>query len=411
MLARVSAARAASERTASWRLPAGLYCGVLAVLVAVSWLVTATISPYVNAEPHDSFPGSGALAGWVQWDAIWYQRIAQSGYSGHRAGMQSPVAFFPGYPLAMRLGAYLVASDLLAGILLTVASGLASAVLFWNWCRERMSSTVTTAAAAASIATTSTSLLLLYPYSYYLYGVVYADALFIAATLTAFTALERDRPWLAGIAGAVATFCRPVGIAVAVGLAVRALERRGALQRFRRFGIPTRVDLKRAKPSDGLVLLSLSGLVGYSAFLWTRFGNPILFSSVQQYWGQPATPATWFKPRFFGHIVINPERYYTWGLVAQALLACAAVALVPAVWRRFGSGYGIYTLLVLGIPFVGSKDFQGLGRYVLAAFPVFLLVGQYLAVERPWLTRRVVTISGGLLVLLSAGFAHGLYLA
>lgn len=77
------------------------------------------------------------------------------------------------------------------------------------------------------------ALFLLYPYAFYLYGAVYADALFVLAALGALLLLEADHVWLAGLAGAVATAARPVALVVVVGLAVRALERRGVFPQGR----------------------------------------------------------------------------------------------------------------------------------------------------------------------------------
>ena len=49
-----------------------------------------------------------------------------------------------------------------------------------------------------------------------------------------------------------------------------------------------------------------------------------------------------------------------------------ALALVPAVFKRVGWGYGVYCLVVLALPALSSKDFQGMGRYAIAAFPVLV---------------------------------------
>ena len=45
------------------------------------------------------------------------------------------------------------------------------------------------------------------------------------------------------------------------------------------------------------------------------------------------------------------------------------VATIPAVVRRFGWRYGAYVGVLVLVPAVGSQDFQGLGRYLLGAFP------------------------------------------
>ena len=60
--------------------------------------------------------------------------------------------------------------------------------------------------------------LLLFPYAWYLYGAVYADALFVLCAIGAFYLVEKDRPVLAGLVAAVATATRPVGIAMVIGL-------------------------------------------------------------------------------------------------------------------------------------------------------------------------------------------------
>jgi hypothetical protein len=132
--------------------------------------------------------------GW--WDGWWYVGIARRGYQFFRPGRQSPVAFFPAYPLAMRYLARFVGGPLMAGFLISVSSGFAGAVLFHRWCVAKL---------GGPKARLAVVLLLLYPFAFYLMGAVYADALFIAATLASFLALEDDRPVLAGLAAIVAT--------------------------------------------------------------------------------------------------------------------------------------------------------------------------------------------------------------
>ena len=69
--------------------------------------------------PSVFFVGRPWLAGWIRWDSGWYGMIASRGY-WYLPGRQSPVAFFPGYPTAMRAGGWLVGNVFLAGILVTL---------------------------------------------------------------------------------------------------------------------------------------------------------------------------------------------------------------------------------------------------------------------------------------------------
>jgi hypothetical protein len=180
---------------------------------------------------------------------------------------------------------------------------------------------------------------------------------------------------------------------------------------------------------DAGVLLSLTGLVAWCVYLWTRFGDPLLFSRIQgaQGWDQGDGPRTWLKVTFFQRVKNLPfwlsdsiagtndhhphpwtESAYSLGVVLQALCLVGALLLVPLVVRHLGWGYGAYVLTLLLIPLLGTKDFQGVGRYALAAFPCFAIIGRHLAARTP---ARVVWFlsSGALLLLLSSAYARGYY--
>jgi hypothetical protein len=253
--------------------------------------------------------------------------------------------------------------------------------------------------------------LLLWPYGYYLFGAVYADAMFLAALLGAFVLLELDQPVAAGLAGAVATATRPVGAAVILGLVLCTLYRRQVVTRS---SGRVHVDVRRLRGRDFGVLLSVGGLALYMAYLAARFGNPLAFVEAEKApgWVQDASARVWLKYAFWHRLVELPTSgtQYFAAIAFQAVLVLGLLALVPLVGRRLGWGYASYTLVVLVMPLLGSKDFQGLGRYALAAFPVFAVIGDGLQ-RRP--RARVVWLgaSAGVLLFLTAAYSRGAYLA
>ena len=115
---------------------------------------------------------------------------------------------------------------------------------------------------------------------------------------------------------------------------------------------------------------------------------------------------------FFERLADYPHDgvWYTTGLVVQAVLAIGILALTPRVVRKFGWAYAGYVVVVLAIPLVGSKDFQGMGRYLLAAFPLFAVAGELLA-ERPTAKVWVLGASSVALAVLSSLYARGWYVA
>jgi hypothetical protein len=309
------------------------------------------------------------LEGLCRWDAGWFATIASKGY-WYDPSRQSPVAFYPLYPLLMRALATVVGPYFLAGILIAMASGLATVVLTHRWIRERLGN---------GIARTTLWVFLLYPFSIFLFGAVYSDALFICTTVAAFMCLERNRPGMAGLFGAAATATRAVGLAVVVGLALRAAERRGVFGRAGQRGL----HLDRLRAADAGVLLSLAGLGAYWTFLWVRFDDPLAWMHAVSApgWDVEPGPRAWFKVVFFTDLFQG-----RWDLtrvrLLHATLALIAYATIPAVWRRFGIGYAVYAFTVISIPVVSSPDFLGAGRYVMPAFPCFAIAGAYLHERR-----------------------------
>jgi hypothetical protein len=386
-------------------------------------------------------------------------------------------------------------------VVVTFLCGLGAAIVFYRWCARR---------ASPQKAATALVLLLVFPYAWYLYGAMYADALFVLCAISAFFLVEKDRPVLAGLVAAVATATRPVGIAMVVGLVAVLLEHRGIIRipwfdrvrdrgwirSFRRddpgsaggagdpggdvddradrspvavgAGVgasagampgtagpdlaPTataplasssaspdrggsaprtrrllgiEVTLGRLRLADFGVLLSFGGLLGWMGYLWATFGDPMLFIEVQSApgWDQGQGPSTWFKDAWidrlghlYGHIRSGPETWnlmtYTLGVTFQAAIVLTFLALIPAVVKRIGWGYAVYVAALIAIPVLGSKDWQGTGRYILGSFPVFLAIagwmvdGHHVWVRRAWVAASAVT-----LVFLTSAYARGYYLA
>ncbi len=321
---------------------------------------------------------------WIRWDAGWYQGIATDGYYFDAAD-QSSAAFFPVYPLLIRGLVRLGADPFLAGIGLSFAFGVLAAAAFSSWANER---------AGEQAASTATWALLLWPFAFFLYGAVYSDALFLWLVVSAFSTLERGRLVAATAFGAVATATRPIAIAVVLGLVARQLEKR------KEAGEPLR-------PVDFLPVLSGLGLAAFMVFLWTRFGDPLAFVHAQAGWSQLTGPEAVLKLGLF-RSVDSPDDLVL--PMLHAVLALSALGVAIAQRHRLGRAYALYVALVLGMPLVSSRDFIGLGRYALAAFPAFLAFAR-VAEPRPRLKWGWLLLSAGLLLLMTVRWAIGHYVS
>lgn len=372
----------------------------LLVFVSVGVLVWIAIWFGNNHLPHDPFfpfregVGDTWFGGFARWDAEWYRTIAREGYV-YFPGVQSSVAFWPTYPIVIRLFSWAFPSIYITGTVVTVLSGAAAVVLLRAWVRRFASN---------AVAMTAVVVLCVFPYSWYLYGVVYSDALFVATAIGAFYLVERDRYAWAGIVGILATAGRPAGLVVAVALVLRVIERRNRAVGSTR--LRDAFDPRSLTRADAPILLSWLGVGAWCTFLWVRFGDPLLFASIEasKGWDQGAGPATWLKFRFFENLVHEPLRWSTIGLVAHGAVVIGALALVPLVRRRLGWAYAAYSLGLVALPLLGTKDFFGAGRYLLGVFPC-ILVASELLVARPRL--RAVLLPLSLLVMLAFAMAFG----
>ncbi|MBD7919118.1 glycosyltransferase family 39 protein [Cellulomonas sp. Sa3CUA2] len=393
-----------SDRRYVWAV-AGVFTGLV---VALSMVVALATRAQRRTDPE--LAGPAWLDGWFQYDSAWYLGIARNGYF-YSPGQQSPVAFFPAYPMSVRGLTEVLGDEQVAGQLLTVLCGLAAVVLFALWVRRRLPRRSAFMAVAA---------VLLYPYAFFLYGPMYADALFMLSAVAAFVLLERRWYLAAGIAGAVATAGRPVGVAVAVGLVVRTLEMLAEDRRARRDAAETDdaprpgwrdvvAAVRDVRPRHLGVLASGLGLAGWCVWLWVEFGHPLAFVEVESApgWNQGVGPRTWFKVIFLGTLLKGPYDIALL-LTLQAVACLCAVLLLRRVQRLFGWGYAAFAAVVLLIPIVGTKDFMGTGRYVLVAFPVMAAAGEFLATRHQrWVAPVVLTVCAVLLTSLTFLFGRG----
>src|SRR5262249_55312466 len=114
-----------------------------------------------------------------------------------------------------------------------------------------------------SIARTATILFLTYPYAMY-YSAGYSEATYLFFTVGAFYFADEERWAPASILCGISTASRGVAIINALALAMIYLEKK----KWR----PKSIDRRAA-----WLLLSATGFIGYSIYLWHAFGQPFAY--------------------------------------------------------------------------------------------------------------------------------------
>jgi hypothetical protein len=373
---------------------------VLAVLTSSRVLfmgVGALATTYLpGADPGgDPLEPPGFLSYWAHWDGAWYSEIATEGYW---ARAPESTAFFPLYPLFVRLGSSVTGGPAVWGVLISLLC-TAFALFFIYRIAENLY--------GVSAARTATLALAFFPTAFFL-NAVYTEALFLALTAGAvWAARVRGNLFLAGVFGALAAATRNLGVLLLIPLFFEWARRRRAL------GL---------RGLAGLALV-LAGLVAYAVYLRQRFGDPLVFARQQSaYWERELTgPLTtlgraWHDAEVGMKYVLDPATLFVGAPAGPSLAASNTLNLVFLVFFLLVMVVGfvvlppdlsIYTSLVVLLPVMTpAPEFplMSLPRFVLGAFPVFMVLGYLLSRSRLALISYLV-LGGGLGVALTALFA------
>ena len=191
-----------------------------------------------------------------QWDARWFLQISLHGYEE----VPQAAAFFPVYPAFVHALAWLTGSELVAGVLISLAGGAVAA-----WVLAEIARSVLGARAAHD----TVLYFALYPVAFVLTS-LYSEGLFLALATGSFLAAMRGRPLLAGVLGGFATGTRLIGLALLPALAILLWRSRDLR------------SLARLAP-----LLLLPAAVGlYALYLDSVIGDPWAFTSAQADWSR-----------------------------------------------------------------------------------------------------------------------------
>jgi hypothetical protein len=360
-------------------------CGAFAVLAwGVRDRAAEAFDPDGVTRPFGAL-GDALVAPGARWDAMWFLRIADEGYEPD----PDRAAFFPLYPLLVRSVGGLLGSDVVAGILVSVAALFGALVLLHRLVALDF---------GRDVARLTVLLVAIFPGALW-FSSVYSEGLFLLLSVAAVWFARTDRWLLAGLLGALAAGTRSAGIVLVVPLAVL----------WWRSG---------RRPADlagvALIPLGLLAFCAYCAAAGLGFGAP--FDAQDAWFREFAGPfgavpaaasAAWDAA---GSILRGDERPtfpYDPARVNLQLfveLLVYAVALAGALWK-LPRAYALYALAALAIPLsypVEQQPLMSLPRFVAVLWPLHL----WLAIVLVRRARARAVIIGVMLVLLGATSAY-----
>ncbi len=295
----------------------------------------------------------------TDWDALWYQRIADVGYTGLPG---ESVRFFPLLPFLTRGLSFLFLGHVtVASFVLVNACALLYALLAYRLALREGLSPEAAARVPWVIALAPAGFVLVMGYTEALYGVLVC-AIFLSM---------RSRHWLVtAVGGVLVGALRPTGVILGLPIlieALRGLRECSWAERLTRFAA---------------VVSPAVGLSAYLGYIWYRFGDPLLPVTVQTVDTLRAGLVVNPLPSLVqaveallgrGPGPISPLVHLVTGAVAVALLVGCARRL-PLSHTAFA---GVTVFLALT-----SRGIQSIERYTASAVPLLLIAAIWLCTQR-----------------------------
>jgi hypothetical protein len=424
--------------------PSRLFLLMLAAYLALTWLYLWFAGAVLHRP--DAPVGfdlgawaSASGAAWARFDSYFFLHIAQYGYTDQGLG-----AFFPLYPLLIRLLAWPLAGHFtLAALLVSWLCAWGSFLCFFRLAQREC---------GPRVARWALLFLALCPVSFFSFA-PYSESLFLLVSLGAIERARAGHLWQASLLAALGMLTRPTGILLLIPLAWewgrRSQRVTRLVSRLKQAGahhtpplsppgtaavhaenppVPPASVLARAGGMPRFAWLSLGliplALLGYMLYLKLRTGNALAFLAGESAWHRHlALP--WETVGLFAiafqraSLAGAPELYAINILDLLLVVVVPALVLYLSLWRkRLWPGAALYqlalTILLVAIPtYPAQIPYEVLlstERFMLPAFPIFLLLGQ-LGDKHPRLARLLLALSLALLLFNTLRFLDGNFIA
>ncbi|HEY6760921.1 MAG TPA: mannosyltransferase family protein [Baekduia sp.] len=326
----------------------------------------------------------------ARWDTVWYLDIAHDGYGGAASGDRA--AFFPLYPMLVRVGGWVVGEPLVAALLVSFACFLLGLAAL-----HRLA-VIEVGPEAARWTVVS---LALFPGSLW-FSAAYSESLFLAASVGAVLCARRERWAWAGVLGALGAATRSAGLLLVIPLALLWWD-----------------AWRRRSPrapwwSAGFVAIVPLGLAAFCGYLAAEGQKATAPFRAQDTWHRAlagpwqgvadGATAAWDGLRQIVHGPPPPLYFDQAGGDAMAvarhnlaLFLCLLIA-VPAVigaFRRLPLAHAAYALCALLLPLsypVVAQPLMSLPRFEAVLYPLFLWLGWWLAHGPAWRRAAVLGV-------------------
>jgi hypothetical protein len=323
---------------------------------------------------------------WQRWDSIWYTKIAERGYSSDDLS----TAFFPLYPLAIRaVITFLPINSVSAGIIVSTFASLVAFLMIFHLVQSTD---------GEMVARRALVYLATYPLAFILFA-AYPEALFLACAVGAWLSAQSGRWAYAGLLGGLAGMTRGQGILLVLPFALLFLNQYRA---------------KRIRLAQALWFLPfVFGSLFHLLYVFQLGGSPFGWLSIMSVWNRFSLP--WETIGASLTTLIQGTDLGTWLFALRDMIAFSifAILLIVSAAKRHWEE-ALFIAIILVPPLFTTANYQTalplapLTRYLVLAFPGFILLGQF-NLRSPWVF-AIAIVSLFIQTILLVAFTHWVFI-
>ena len=348
-----------------------------AVIIVIAEMAAVIIGQ--RAGEHVQESSNLLLNVWGRWDAVHYLDIATHGYSG------TDMAFFPLFPLLIRILGRLVGNHLVAGILISNASFFFGLLFLYKLLEHEYD---------RSVARRAIFYVSIFPSAFF-FSAVYTESLFFMLTVASFYYMRAHRWWMAAAIGFFAAMTRVEGVLLLVPFAIE-------------WYMQYKNDLRDHAKSLAAGALIPCGLFVYMAYLWVLRGDPLYFSHVQIHWNRHFAPPWVSVISAFHKIAVATAGQTIANQAMEISFTALMIAVLVVGWKQLRPSYIAYMALSILIP-MSTSSLMSMPRFALVLFPMYAIMAR--EGERPWVNNLIVAFSLPLLGLFTVLYADWYWVA
>ena len=364
-----------------------LLIGVL--FFSINFIQLAYIDRFLGGGPIN-YKLSPELFSWANFDGEHYLSIALFGYKGLEQ------AFFPIFPMLISFFSKPFYSDLLSafiystffGLLISNISFFLSLLFLYKLILLDFS---------RKIALLTILVLILFPTSFY-FGSLYNESLFLALSLGSFYFARKKSYFLSTVFGIISCATRIFGILLLPALLIEIFQKKEQISKW------------------FWILFIPLGLVIYMIYQYLTVGDPLAFYKLQKLVGEQHQSGITLLPQvYFRYIkmflTVDPQNPIYQTIILEFLVGVLFFVLpIIGYFKKVRLSYLFYAMVGFLLPTI-QGSFSSVPRYMIVFFPSFIILALILEGLPKFLRIFILTVSALLLMIETALFLRGYWVA